>query len=488
MSVFPHIGIRDVVCVSLSGDNFKLVYAKISPTRKEIVDLVSYEIQGLSDEEITKSIQSSLNSLKLSSPEVIIIVAPHATIAKNIEIPSLNEQEIKEIVDLQAGRHTPYSREEIIIDYINIGTYQENYTKILLIIVTLSVIRRQIDILEKANLKIEKVYFSPEMITCLCSNILKFKQDGTVEAIIHVDAHFTDFIIVTKGKVVFVRSIPIGRQHLLNEKERYQMRFVEEVKKSFETYQTEDIGPLPEEIILTGSSQDCEALQELLNQMLFMPVKLFPYLEHIPMASQELKKSLAIGEDSFLDIIAPLLNPDRAQINLIPEEVKLRKKFEEKSKDLVTSGMFVMIILAMLCLSLIGNIFFQSSYLTKISDKYEPVIEASKRLENEFSQIRTIKNALKNRIMALDVLAELYNLIPADIQLSGIKFTLQGKFSIEGNSRTMGTVFSFIGDMEESEFFKKVESRRTTKRRVNDREIVDFEIICILEDGLGKRG
>jgi len=106
VNVFPHIGIRDIVCVSLSGDNLKLVYAKISPTRKEIVDLVSYEIQGLSDEEITKSIQSSLNSLKLSSPEVIIIVPPHATIAKNIEIPSLNEQEIKEIVDLQAGRHT----------------------------------------------------------------------------------------------------------------------------------------------------------------------------------------------------------------------------------------------------------------------------------------------------------------------------------------------------------------------------------------------
>ena len=89
--------------------------------------------------------------------------------------------------------------------------------------------------------------------------------------------------------------------------------------------------------------------------------------------------------------------------------------------------------------------------------------------------------------MALDVLAELYDLIPADIQLSGMKFTLQGNFSIEGNSRTMGTVFSFIGDMEESVFFKKVESRRTTKRRVDDGEIVDFEIICILEDGLGKK-
>jgi len=487
VNVFPHIGIRDVVCVSLSGDNLKLAYAKISPTRKELVDLVSYEIQGLSEEEITKSIQSSLKSLKLSSPEVIIIIPSHATIAKNIEIPSLNEQEIREIVDLQAGRHTPYSREEIIIDYINIGAYRENYTKILLIIVTLNVIRRQIDILEKVNLKVEKVYFSPELITSFCSGALKLNKEAAVETIVHIDAHFTDFVTITKGGVLFVRSIPIGRQHIFSEKERYQMRFIEEVKKSLETYQTEDIGPLPEEIILTGSTQDGDELQDLLSQMLFIPVKIFPYLEHAPMASQELKKSLAAGQDSFLDVIAPLINPDRVQINLIPEEVKLRKKFEEKSKDFVTSGIYVMVILAILCLSLISNIFFKSSYLAKLSDKYEPVIEASKRLENNFSQIRTIKRALKSRNTAINVLAELYELTPADIQLSSIKFTLQGKFSIEGNSRTMGTVFSFIGDMEESVFFKKVESRRTTKRRVDEGEIVDFEIICILEDGLGKK-
>ena len=64
---------------------------------------------------------------------------------------------LKEIIDLQAGRHTPYSREEIIIDYINIGTFRENYTKILLIIVTLSVVRRQLEILAKAGLSTEEV-------------------------------------------------------------------------------------------------------------------------------------------------------------------------------------------------------------------------------------------------------------------------------------------------------------------------------------------
>jgi len=488
MKVFPQIGIRDLVCISISGDNLKLAYAKISPTRKELVDLVSYEIQGLSDEEITKSVRSTLDSLKLQSPEVIVMVPSHATIAKNIEIPSLVTQEIKEIVDLQAGRHTPYSREEIIIDYINIGTFRENYTKILLIIVTLSVIRRQVEILENAGLKIEKVFFSPELITRVCSGILKLGKGDMVQTIVHIDANFSDFINISKGEVIFVRSIPIGRHHLRSEQDRYQMRFVEEVKKSLETYQSEDIGPMPEEIILTGAVREEDEIEDFLSKMLFIPVTIFHYLTHAPMGSDELKKSLAVGQDSFLDIIAPVINPGKVDINLIPEEIKLRMTFEEKSKDIVTSGAYVLTILALLCMVFIGQIFFKSSYLNKLTEKYQPVIDSSKRLEKNFSQLRSIKRKLKNRQAAIDALTELYKLVPDEIQLSAIKFSLDGKFTIEGNSRTMGTVFSFIGDMEESDYFKSVESRRTTKRKIGEGEIVDFDIICILEDVKGISG
>jgi len=481
VNVFSHIGIKDIISISLSGDNLKLAYAKISPTRKEIVDLVSYDIQGLSDEDIVKSIRASLDSLKLSSPEVIITIPSHATIAKNIEIPSLDTREIKEIVDLQAGRHTPYARDEIIIDYLSIGAYRENYTKILLIIVTLSIVRRQVDILEKAGLRIDKVYFTPEMIARVTGDIYKSLKQKSIQTLVHVDAHFTDFMVIHEGDVSFVRSIPIGKQHLVSEKERYQMRFVEEVKKSLETYQSEDVGPVPEDIILTGAINDGEELQELLHNMLYMPIKYFPYLAHVPLSSEELKKSLTTGQDSFFDVIAPVINPTRARINLIPEEIHLRQKFEEKSKDLVTAGVFILTVLAMLCLTLISKIFFQSTYLKNLNDKYAPVIESSKKLEKNFTEMRLVKRELKGRKTAINILAELYNIIPTDIQLSGIKFDVKGRFSIEGNSRTMGTVFLFIGDMEESKYFKSVESKRTTKRKEGDQEIVDFEIVCTLE-------
>ncbi len=216
-SVFSQLGLREVIYVNLSSDNLKFAYARITPKKKEIINLSSYNIQGLPDEDISKIVKTYLTSLKLKEPEVINIISAHSTITKNIEIPSQDSKEIEDIIKLQASRHTPYSREEIIIGYINIGTYRKHYTKILLIIVTLSLVRRQIEILEKANLKVENIYFAPELMSQISPKI--FKQgitDSSLFALVHVDMNFSDFIVTSKGKLIFTRSIPVGVQQLTN--------------------------------------------------------------------------------------------------------------------------------------------------------------------------------------------------------------------------------------------------------------------------------
>lgn len=487
-NVFSKIGGRDVVCLNLSGDNLKLAYGKFYHTRRELLDLASYKIQGFSDAEIAHTIKTSLEGLQLNNPQVIVVIPSHLAIVKNIEVPSLDPNEIKQIVDLQAGRHTPYSREEIIIDYVNIGTYRENYTKLLLIIVTLSVVRRQIEILGKAGLNTEKVFFSPEAVSGVCLNPLKLGQEKTVQTILHMDLSFTDFINISNGKLIFIRSIPIGTQHLASEKERYQTRFVEEVKKSLETYQSEDIDKIPVEMILAGAGEGTLELQNMLNSTLHTPVRRsFPYFKKIANLSEVLKNILVSSEESFLDVAAPLLAP-APEVNLIPEEIKLRKAFEEKSRDLVQFGISAMTVIILLCLLFVSSIYFKSAYLKRLTDKYQPIMKAAEHLEETYSRMQIIKHELKDRNIALEVLAEIYNFIPVNVQLNGIKFTRDGKFSVTGNSRNMSIVFAFIDDMENSAYFKSVEPKRTTKRKSdNDEEVVEFEITCLVEDNAVKK-
>ncbi|HQL41623.1 MAG TPA: hypothetical protein PLO93_04940, partial [Candidatus Omnitrophota bacterium] len=85
-----------------------------------------------SDDEISSIIAQTTMSFGLKKPQVICVLSSSFVTTKNIEIPSLDPGEIASIIELQAGRHTPYSREEIIIGYINFGVYQKNYSKVLL--------------------------------------------------------------------------------------------------------------------------------------------------------------------------------------------------------------------------------------------------------------------------------------------------------------------------------------------------------------------
>lgn len=480
LKMFPHLSSKDVICLNLSSDILKLACSRVSSKRKEIFSLSCREIKGLPDEEISKIIKTSLNNLKLNNPEVINVISGHSTITRNIEIPSQDPSEIKEIIDLQAGRHTPYPREEIIIDYINLGTHKKHYSKILLIIVTISVVRRQIEILDKAGLKAENVFFAPEVMSQVYARNLKLGLETSVFTLLNIDANFTDFLIVSNGKLIFTRSIPIGSQQLINEKDRYEIRFVEESKRSVEAYVNENIDKAPEKFILTGAAEDNPDIKEMMDQRIGMSVNFSPYFQNISISESALKSAKANKGISFLDVITPLVTTSRIETNFIPEEIKLRKLFEEKSRDIVKIGILSMVIIALLGGFFISKIYFKSAYLSNLSKKYKPISEEAKSLEKTFSRVEAVKHYLKGRGLSIEILSELYNILPAEMRIKDIRLSAESRLTLAGNSRTMATVFSFISNMEESPYFKSVETRRTTKRKEMDEELVDFEIVCMI--------
>ncbi len=104
------------VCIDFSGDNFKFARLQSLSNKKEITDLVIKDIRNLSDSDISKVIRTSLNEAGAKGRNVICTISSHLVMSKNIEVPSRDPKEIQEIINLQSGRYTAYSREEIILD------------------------------------------------------------------------------------------------------------------------------------------------------------------------------------------------------------------------------------------------------------------------------------------------------------------------------------------------------------------------------------
>jgi Tfp pilus assembly PilM family ATPase len=473
---------NEFVGVDFNTNTLKLAYLKPSYNKMEVENLFTWSVSGLDDSDISKLLKTAFTDLKLKNPYIINIVPSNLVITKNIEIPSNDQEEIKEIINLQAGRHTPYSREEIIVDYVNIGTYKHNYTKILLVIVTRNVIKRQFDILNRTGFRLEKIFFAPEGLSWFASKVMKLETKNSPRCMVHVDELVTDFVVIYDDKPIFVRSMPIGAQHLANERERYESRFVEELKKSLEAYHNENIEKTPDLLILSGAIEEIKDLDVALNNGLHVPVKAEPYFKYLSLSGEVLKNiSRAARHSSFLNVIAPILGREDIKVDLVPEEAKLSKSVEERGRDLIKTGIFALTLFVLVCFVLISNIYFKSSYLTKLNVKEGELSKEAETLEKNFTELGLIRGYLSGRGYSLEVLNELYDIISMDTQVDDIKFSADGKFSIRGTANTMSSVFSFVDRLEKSKYFKDVKTRYTTKRKEGTKDVTDFEIMATLE-------
>lgn len=471
---------KEMVGINLTDNVLKLVYLKVSPSQKKVIGFKCFDTRVVADDDITKTIKDSLKEWKIRNTLVTLTISSPLIMTKNIEIPSLDQQEIKGIVDLQASRYTPYGRTEIILDYINIGVYKRNYTKLLLIIATRSAIKKPLDILNKADLRIDRVLLSSEGLGHFCSTALKLKSSDPPVAVIHIDADFSDFNVFFKNKIIFIRNISIGANHLLREREAYQAKFMEELKKSLETYQSEEIDQPPHLLVLTGNIEKLRYLGPLAKEHLHMPTKLLPYLGNV-VVSDEAAQLASTENYSFLDTISPLIHAGKMKINLMPEEIRLRRMLENKSREIVTAGVLGIAIFVLIGCIFLSKIYYKSAYLKNLTSKYEVTNKEAQDIEKKFMKIRILKNYLLSAGKSLEILTEIHNIIPPNIFLQDITVEENGRVSIKGSSKSMSEVFSSIEKIEDSKYFQNVKTEYTKKRIVNDEDLTDFQISCVSE-------
>jgi Tfp pilus assembly protein PilN len=272
----------------------------------------------------------------------------------------------------------------------------------------------------------------------------------------------------------------MGTQHLVSEKERFLVRFTEEIKRSLEAYQSESIEKIPNMLILTGAVQDLKELEDTLNNTLHFPIKSVPYFRNLIISEEVIKATSSIRRVSFLNVIASLLAYEEMKVDLVPDEIKMRKSIEQRGRQLIKTGILVLSIFVLIFSILTSKIYFKTAYLSNLDKKYRPLEQEAKVLENDFEKINMIKQYLSSRGFSLEVLSELYNMVPLELELNDIRFDEQGKFSIKGTAESMSMIFSFVDAMKKSKYFIDVKTKYTTKRKEATRDVADFEIACLL--------
>lgn len=469
----------DVIHVCLDDKSLKMLKTAYASGKPRVAAVHFKSVEGLGAVETAQEIRNGLAAMKTSSRRVVFVLPSRYAITKNIEVPSLDPAEIEDIIRLQAVRHTPYSKEEVIVSHLHLERILERYTKVLLVIVSNDNVHKKTDILEAAGCEIEAVRLSAEALVKLVHESRPFADEESPCGLVSVDRDSTDFIIVHRAKPYFIRSIPAGSEQLDRDVAGTVGLLVEEFKKTCEAYQAEDQGVPLKRFVISGTNLPSQLAQGVQDAFAVETETLdvFAGLS----ASAEARVAMTSAPTSFLDAAAASFMTASLEMNLLPGDLKVRKSFREKGKEIFTAAIFAIVIVALILGVFLTKIYFRNEYLSQISGTFETRQKEASELEAISEETRQVRDFQKKRGIGVRVIDEFQNVLPQEMYLSEISSNDEGRVSIKGTSKLMSTVFSFVTELENSRLFQGVTSDYAKSRKENDQDVSDFGLSAGLE-------
>ena len=477
---------KPIVVVEIGNDWLKIVESE-STTSGSHITKVSFTKLAQIKELISDTISKIFSDLKLGKQRVITYIPRHLATVRILELPSTDPKEVSNMVSLQVGKQTPYTKEEIISDHKIVDAGREGYTKVMLAIVRHNIISERVEALQKAGIEVEKIALSSEGVYNWFNTVYMPDvelEDFQAVALVDIDSNYSDFIIVKRKKLVFTRSLLIGANQLLGDSEGWQDKFIEELKHSIELYQSGEKDIKIVKIFLSGAGRNIKDLEHLLSSRLDVPAE-----TTYPLRNIQIKEELNIFRDdnfkfvSISALIGAAMEHGELALDLTPPGVRIQKLMEEKRKQLTIMSVLVASIVMTASIFLLANIYNKNIYLTQLKQKITKIKTASTELEKMRLIINLVERRLDAKGASINILNEIYKLTLKEISLISINIDETNQVVLKGRAFAMSDVFKFITTLENSPYFENVKTTyTTTKKEEEDIEYAEFEIICAYEN------
>ena len=196
-----------------------LVHAKRSKTIVENLIEQKIEIDNNipSEEQISNAIKKILSKTK-KFDQVRIAVPASLVIFKEINVPFVDEDKIRMILDYEIESMLPFSLDESVIDFIitkQINTKQKKESQILVAIIRNQDLKKIIDTYNSAGIEPTNITIDLFSIYSIYQQIEGYNKSQKSEAIIHLEGNATKISFLQKGQLRLARHLPKGLNNII---------------------------------------------------------------------------------------------------------------------------------------------------------------------------------------------------------------------------------------------------------------------------------
>lgn len=312
--------------VRQSGKTVSLVdYAQVSNVPMAIRKGRIYE-----SDLVAASVRSALDQLKTRNKKCAIGLAGTTMIVKKISVPQMDPKLLAEQIGWEAEQYIPFNIEEVQLAYHIIGpSAVSDSMDVLLIAAQKEVVSKNIEVLALAGLDASVVDISAFALAN-CFEVNYGKQKGIV-SLLNIGAQHTNIVMLDNGKVVFARDVPAGGElytlaihrdlglsvedaeslklgasrnqevpsEVLGIIQQQNEAVANEIKNSFDFFQTTGGGGDIKKCFVTGGSYQIPGLKKVLTQQFGIPMDLLNPFQSVKIKDRRMNPQQAAYYQPF---------------------------------------------------------------------------------------------------------------------------------------------------------------------------------------------
>ncbi len=473
----PKASVPESTIFSMDGHWLKLLHVKGGKHERVVTHLVVQPVAEIPLQDIVTKLRQTCQEQGIEPQSVIVVNPSHLTTTRVVSVPSADWNEIRDIVELQIEKHTPYAKEEILTDFTVLETDAGGYSKVMLVISHQDVVNRALQIVEAMGWMLERVAFELEGLLQWPRN-LKGIPANQPFLLADLDAEVSTVAVIQGNELLFHRSLAFGMNQITAESSGVSGRLIGELRRSIEAFEAEGLRTALASVVLTGQVERLPELKAQVEQNLELAAQAVPAFERFTLSETALAGQRDSGLASFAGLLG--LAQGVSRIDLTPKPLRLHRTFELRARSLMVVGCQLIGVLALISAIVIGNVQRQEHYYGWLRVEAHRTAEAANLLDGSLQQLELVRQWLKTRGQYLDIITELNKHSSEAIQWDSIDYVQSDRIVLKGTSREMPRVFDMVAALEKSALFSKVEAKRVTKRKEKEEELTNFELTCEL--------
>ncbi len=469
---------KSFVAISIDEGWIKLVHARGTPRNRKVDFLWAEPITGLEEDQIIAQLKSLLQERGITNPGFLISHPSHLTRARALRLPSIKYEELQTMVDLQVEKHTPDAKEETLTYFRIIDSDTQGYSNVFLVMAHQDAVSRSTRIVQKLGGRYAQVGSDIEGLTHWYRKVRQAEKEKFAGAtlLIDMDREYASLLIFQGDEAYYHRTVPLKAEAMFQDTAGSILaQFLAEVHRSLMAYDEEGFKSPCTRIILTGEAVKLSGLTEKIRSEMSLPVTIVPAAAGFRLnekAEQYFANETKVSFASLFGFLAGQVRGD-----LTPVAMRVRQTFEKKVRAASVLGAQVLFGLLLVSGFLLYQINQDMAYQTLLKSQTQQMEKPAGELEISLEHLRVVKNTLSKRGVLLDALVEIKAVTPPEVQWDNMTYSQGESLAIKGVSRQITKVFEMVTALEKSPLFIKPEARRVTKRKVDNKDVTDFELV-----------